>query len=488
MQDRRRNQSMAAEGGSLKAVARLEAWLFRGMVMLAVLLPLPLGSDRPLAWQLAGLGVAVLLVGALFLPSDTLGGTWRNLRVAIVIFVVMLSFAALQSAGLTPSGWHEAIWAKASAALDRDLTGSIAADPLVARDYLFRLMAYGGWLLVATVLQANPQRAKTVVTAVTLFGALYAGYGLIVYWSGNHTLLWFTKWAYQGDLTSTFVNRNSFATYLGLSLMAGLAKLGAEISHVKIYDSRRENVRILIEFLTERWLVLLALCLIGTALLLTHSRGGFMAASFGAAALFCGMAAAPSIRHFDRVGLLLLPALLLLAAAVINGEALAARFIDDSSDGIERWHVDRLTLDAIDDHKLLGSGLGSFATIFPRYRTEAVESYYDRAHNDYLQTLLELGIPAGLMLMAAVAWLAWRCARGIRVRRRHAVFPCLGLSVTVLVALHATVDFSLQVPAVTMTWLLLLGSGMAQSMSRRRSDRYSDDHPSAGSVQRSPAA
>ena len=475
MQDRRRRHAIA-EGGSLVWAVRLEAWLFHGMVALAVLLPLPLGSDRPLAWQIAGLAVTMLLVGVLFLPSDTLGGTWRNLRTPILLFVAMLLFAGLQSLGLTPPGWHEAIWAKAGAALGHDLAGGIAADPLVARDYLFRLITYGGWLLVATVLQANPQRAKSVVTAVTLFGALYAGYGLMVYWSGNHTLLWFAKWAYQGDLTATFVNRNSFATYLGLTLVAGLAKLGVEISHLKIYDSRRDNIRILIEFLTERWLVLLALCLIGTALLLTHSRGGFMAACAGAAALFFGMGAAPSIRHFDRVGLLLLPALLLLSAAVINGEGLAERFIDDSSDGGERWQVDRLTMEAVTDHTLLGSGLGSFATVFPRYRTEAVESYYDRAHNDYLQTLLELGVPAGLVLMASVAWLAWRCARGIRVRRRHAVFPCLGLAATVLVALHATVDFSLQIPAVTMTWLLLLGSGVAQSMSRRRSDRYSDDH------------
>lgn len=486
MQDRRAHQDATGGWVSSKGSVRLEAWLFKGMLALCVLLPLPLGSDRPLAWQAAGLMVAMLLIGTLFLPGDSLGGTWRNLRIPILLFAAAALFATLQSFGLTPSGWHEAIWAKASAALGHKLDGTIAADPLAAQDYLFRLIAYGGWLLVAVVLQANPQRAKAVVATVTLCGALYAFYGLVVYWSGNRTLLWFPKWAYGGDLTSTFVNRNSFATYLDLTLMAGLAKLGVEISSLKIYESRRDNLRILIEFLTNRWPVLLALCLIGTALLLTHSRGGFTAACAGVAALFIGMGAAPSIRHFDRVGLLLLPSLLLLCAVVINGEALANRFVEDNADGDERWQVDRLTVQAIAGHELLGSGLGSFDSVFPRYRTQAVESYYDRAHNDYLQTLLELGIPAGLGLMASVGWLAGRCIRGIRVRRRHAVFPCLGLAVTVLVACHATVDFSLQIPAVTMTWLLLLGSGVAQSMSRRRSDRYSDDHVPV--VQRSPGA
>lgn len=484
MQDRRTRRDTTPDGSAPKWTIRLEAWLFHGMLTLCALLPLPLGLDRPLAWQIAGLMVALLLIGALFLPSDSLGGTWRNLRIPILLFALTLLFAAWQSSGLMPAAWDEAIWAKASAALGRPLAGSVAADPLLAWDSLLRLGAYGGWLVVAVVLQANPQRAKAAVGAITLFGALYAAYGLAVYWSGNRTLLWFPKWAYQGDLTATFVNRNSCATYFGLTLVAGLAKLGVEISHLKIYESRRENIRILIEFLTERWLVLLALCLIGTALLLTHSRGGFMASCAGAAALFIGMAAAPSIRHFDRVGLLLLPAMLFLVAVVINGEALAARFIEDGGDGIERWQVDRLTAGAIADHEILGSGLGSFAEVFPRYRTEAVESYYDRAHDDYMQIVLELGVPAGLALMVSVGWLTWRCIRGIRVRRRHAVFPCLGLAATALVASHATVDFSLQIPAVTMTWLMLLGSGVAQSMSRRRTDRYSDDHASAA-IQRS---
>lgn len=476
MQDRRARPDPGKTGSMSKGSVRLEAWLFYGMLTLCALMPLPLGADRPVVWQFASMMVALLLIGTMFLPLDCLGGTWRNLRIPVFLFCGVILFAALQSFGAVPAAWQETIWGKAGEALGNRIEGAIAVDPQAARFYLFRLTAYGGWLLVAVVLQANPQRANMVVSTITLCGALYALYGLIVYWSGNHSLLWFRKWAYEGDLTGTFVNRNSFATYLDLTLMAGLAKLGVDISALKIYDSRRENIRILIEFLTDRWPVMLALSLIGTALLLTHSRGGFMAACAGVAALFIGMGAAPSIRHFDRVGLVLLPSLLMFSAVLINGEALVDRFIEDNADGIERWQVDRLTLEAIEDHAWLGSGLGSFDTVFPRYRTEAVESYYDRAHNDYLQTLLELGVPAGSMLMGAVAWLVLRCIRGLRVRRRDAVFSCLGLAVTVLVACHATVDFSLQVPAVMMTWLLLLGSGVAQSLSRRRSDRFSDHH------------
>jgi hypothetical protein len=59
--------------------------------------------------------------------------------------------------------------------------------------------------------------------------------------------------------------------------------------------------------------------------------------------------------------------------------------------------------------------------------------------------------------------------RGVRLRRRDAVFPCLGIATTVLVALHATVDFSLQIPAVTYTYCFLLGAAVAQSWPSRQS-------------------
>jgi O-antigen ligase len=127
----------------------------------------------------------------------------------------------------------------------------------------------------------------------------------------------------------------------------------------------------------------------------------------------------------------------------------------------------RITLNAISDYPMLGIGLGSFASIFPIYVPEALSYYYDTAHNDYLQNMLELGIPATMALLVALIWLVALCFRGLRIRRRDALYPALGLAASVLVGLHSMVDFSLQIPAVTITYVFLLGIGVAQSRSSR---------------------
>ena len=46
-------------------------------------------------------------------------------------------------------------------------------------------------------------------------------------------------------------------------------------------------------------------------------------------------------------------------------------------------------------------------------------------------------------------------------------YPALGLAVTALAAIHAWFDFSLQMPAVAVTYAAILGVACAQSYSSR---------------------
>jgi hypothetical protein len=64
-----------------------------------------------------------------------------------------------------------------------------------------------------------------------------------------------------------------------------------------------------------------------------------------------------------------------------------------------------------------------------------------------------------------MAWLALFCLRGVFARRRDRMFAITGFCAVVLVAVHSTVDFSLQIPAVGLSLATLLGIGLAQSRS-----------------------
>ena len=45
-----------------------------------------------------------------------------------------------------------------------------------------------------------------------------------------------------------------------------------------------------------------------------------------------------------------------------------------------------------------GSGLSTFASVFPRFQVEVFGGYIDYAHNDYLQLFMELGLAAPVIV------------------------------------------------------------------------------------------
>ena len=115
------------------------------------------------------------------------------------------------------------------------------------------------------------------------------------------------------------------------------------------------------------------------------------------------------------------------------------------------------------DRPWLGHGYGNFEEAFAQHRDERFTDRVDMAHNTYIEHLVELGVPATLLLYVGPLLLFGYCVRGVFVRRRDQLFPLVAVGATVLVALHALVDFSLQIPAVAVTYAALLGIGVAQS-------------------------
>jgi len=60
-----------------------------------------------------------------------------------------------------------------------------------------------------------------------------------------------------------------------------------------------------------------------------------------------------------------------------------------------------------------------------------------------------------------------RCAKGALQRRQDSIVPQVAASVACLVGVHALVDFSLQMQAVALSFMALLGTGVAQAESSR---------------------
>ncbi|MBI3453232.1 MAG: hypothetical protein HY057_10510, partial [Rhodospirillales bacterium] len=84
-------------------------------------------------------------------------------------------------------------------------------------------------------------------------------------------------------------------------------------------------------------------------------------------------------------------------------------------------------------------------------------------HSTYLELALEGGLPALAALLGVGGWLVYRALIGVIRRRRDAIYPCAGLAATALVGTHTAFDFSLQIPAVAATYVMLTAVAVAQS-------------------------
>jgi hypothetical protein len=165
------------------------------------------------------------------------------------------------------------------------------------------------------------------------------------------------------------------------------------------------------------------------------------------------------------------PAAVAMAAFMISGDRVIERTVGAGADAQGRLAIYRVTGQAIGDHALRGTGLGSFerCSRSTARRTSGAMSTWPMTTTCKRRS--SWVCPLRPRCSARWPGSSALCARGARLRRRDAVFPCLGIAASVLVDVHALVDFSLQIPAVTATYLFLLGTAVAQSRSTRPTRR-----------------
>jgi len=260
--------------------------IFWSLIAIVVLAPLPFASVYPWSWGLMATIVGVLLVAwsvRVSLAKELPGVGLRSMWAIAFLFAMAGGWAVLQSLSVTPEAWDHPLWRDAAEVLGTELIGSISLDPANTVSAVVRLLTYGGIFWLSLQYCREPRRAKQAMAALIVSGVAYAFYGLIVQFSGTQMILWYDKFAYLDDLTSTFVNRNSFATYAGLILVCitGLI-FSSVLKIVSASDSWRERVYQFLHSVTPwEWFLLVGMVVVAIALVLTNSRAGFFSTVLG---------------------------------------------------------------------------------------------------------------------------------------------------------------------------------------------------------------
>jgi O-antigen ligase len=265
-----------------------------------------------------------------------------------------------------------------------------------------------------------------------------------------------------GASTGTYVNKNHFAALMAMALPMALALWATEMLPVvnDRGESLREHPRNADARLAMRILFSVLVVILLLALLFSRSRAGIGAglAAFALASLAMVWNAGSLKAKAVLIAVALLAAML---GAYIGLTPVLERFAPDTfSLGYEgRAQLSLVTLRAGLDFLPFGSGLGTFADVFPRYQAERLVGFIDHAHNDYAEAFLELGVAgvAVVVLFAAAYLLRWReLARGRLSRSLGFLQIAAGLGMLAMIV-HGMFDFNFHIPANAICFSFLAG-------------------------------
>jgi O-antigen ligase len=450
-------------------VARwLDKSTFFLLALLVLLSPIPLASNRDWSWSLLAFITALMVLAWLLGAMLSRRRLFTGLHPLIpLLFLLALAWAWLQAQSWMPDGWKHPVWELAASALGTPLTGAISVAPEDNYTAIMRLLTYGLVFFLAFQLARDRLIAQKAFRWIFIAAVIYSVYGLLSYWGLLREFGWYQDDAYGRAVRATFVNRNHFANWLGIAVICAIAAFLDRMMRVPRYpmlamQSRQKRFDL---FMARAWAPLAGLILMVSALISTHSRGGFIATVCGGFVLL--LLIDRKQRTFSiRTRAIALSALAVsMAAFFISNEILLQR-IDGTDMGSElRTVIFSQIVPGLSDNPMLGFGYGTFEDAFKLYKGEEITMLVSRAHNTFLENLFELGLPAALCLFAAVLGLALTCMRGLAARQRDWVFPATGVAATVLVAVHAMVDFGLQIPATAMIYAFVMGVACAQSYS-----------------------
>jgi len=436
------------------------------------------GSNDLVAWGVNALlfpGLAALYELGLLVSGRSHPVGVRNLLVPAALFAMVVAWILAQTVIVPRSPPAHPIWELAAGALGRPLAGSISVNRDLTMLALIRLLTAASVFWLALQLSRSAARASLLLDVVASVICLYAGYGLVAFALASGRLPWMEAGGVAGapvTVTSTFVNHNSFAAYAGLGLVIVCGTLFRlyEREFAGTEGHRRLQLATLIEVTGQRGGLLLAGgFVLLVALLLTGSRGGVIATAFGLCVLGALVLRPGRRRPHGRLAMIALVALAAVAALLAFGDPFVTGLAERGMGDAGRMAVYLITLGSILDAPLQGHGYGTFADVFPMYRDRSIplQGAWLQAHDTYLEVFQGLGLVFGAMLVVCVLLLVVSCINGAATRQESMTAPRVAAGAAFLLGAHSLVDFSLQIQAVALTFMAILGAGVAQSQSSR---------------------
>jgi len=323
------------------------------------------------------------------------------------------------------------------------------ASPWRTKAALLLWASYAALLWAAFRAFTGERAGRRFAWALTCAGLTISLVGLVQNAHGNAFVLGFRPVPYGRSPFGPYYNNAHAASLLAVTALMGFGLLGSQVARsVRVEDRANAVARhILLAFI-------IGLILLG--LYDTHNRGSLLA--FGGAAvtmglLACGFLKSPTGRWGARAGILLL---FLGAGGAAVRWGLLKRGAAVSVP--VRLSMYKGGLSALADSPVWGTGLGTVIAMFEPYKEPVVVGVVDHVHNDWLELPMQAGVPAAALAFAALAVFGLRVYRAW-MREHSRERRCLiggGIAAALCFLIHALVEFTWQIPANAVIFLLIL--------------------------------
>ncbi|WP_161808699.1 O-antigen ligase family protein [Tsuneonella troitsensis] len=379
-------------------------------------------------------------------------GDLRAVRVPLVGLFLLALLMIVQLVPLPPSWWTALPGRELYARIAQDAGLAMTARPLslapsLTLNALFSLTVPLATILILAV-QEGPSRTR-ILMPVAVMGGLAVVWAVAQVAGPDRGPLYTYAYTNFGFPVGPFANRNH------LSLLLAIEFVLIAYFVAKLIDAGK--LRLLFAgVIGMAAMVVLALVLVA------GSRAGLVLASLAIVAavrIIVPNAAqvpwlkSPRVRRLGAVALLAMVAAMVAFTLYLQQGTAIERIAGDSALKDGRFERVGLVLRMLQDHWIAGIGFGAFASVFTRYETTEVLSplIFNQAHNDWLQFLIEGGLPAAFLLLAGLMWVARKTGEGALARgNRFDAEGLVAVAIIVLTAIASAVDYPLRTPIIMM--------------------------------------
>lgn len=448
---------------SIESVPSERQHLVLRILLLGVLLFAPLfrAGQAPLALMTLEIGAILMLMGALWFgrPSQLL--TREIVAIVLLAALPLLYLIPLPSLALEHLPGRENFLSVLRLVSDDGNLPEYLRITIVPNEtqkaWLFLLLP----ISVYVTTRFLPEKAITSFVMVVFFiAAAQATLGLIQFGDGRESAFYLgMEHTHFGSAVGTYTNRNHLAGLFEMVLPLVLALLIVSIGGDRRGDWR-QKARFLSSGRGHKAAIYAALMIfILVAVAFTRSRTGIALVGLGVLlSVFAFSTRIGGENIYGATGTLVAVALGL--AITVGLVPVLDRFSVEAVAEDSRWMMFDNTLTGIGTFFPVGSGPGTFQSVFPAFQSIELGSYFiNRAHNDYLEWLFEGGLITGFVIAILIGlYLAQWPRVWIKGRWTRFRFLQVGAGIGIfLILIHELVDYNLHTPANLIYFAFLAG-------------------------------